>query len=429
MDWKMIKAAKALKGEINIPADKSISHRAVMFGSVSSGELRVENFLFSEDCVRTLDAFRAMGVEIERDGEGLFIRGKGLRSLKSPGRELYLGNSGTTMRVISGLLAGQDFSVKLTGDDSLSARPMGRVVDPLKKMGALVKTLNGDCPPLKVGGSGGALRGIDYISPVASAQIKSCVLAAGMYAIGETSVTEPFQSRDHTERILQYFSAPIIRKGLTTVIRGLEELVPKDLVVPGDISSAAFFMVGALAVPGSDVVLKGVGLNPTRVGILTVLERMGADMEITEQAGGVEPRGDIRIKYGPLKAAVVGAEEIPLLIDEVPVLIIAALLAEGRTVIRGISELKVKESDRIKTMTRNLLRMGVKIVEDESALIVDGPHEHFSAGELDSFGDHRVAMSMAIAALIADGECVIKNTECVDTSYPAFLSDLEGLRG
>jgi 3-phosphoshikimate 1-carboxyvinyltransferase len=429
MDWKIIKASKALKGEIKVPADKSVSHRAVMFGSVSSGDLRVENFLFSEDCTRTLDAFRAMGVDIERDGKGLFIRGKGLRSLKSPGRELYMGNSGTTMRVISGILAGQDFSVELTGDDSLSRRPMGRVVEPLKKMGAAVETLNDDRPPIKVGGPGGTLTGIDYISPVASAQIKSCVLAAGMYARGQTSVTEPFQSRDHTERMLEYFSAPIIRKGLTTVISGLKELIPRDLVVPGDISSAAFFIVGALGVPGSDIVLKGVGLNPTRVGMLTVLERMGADIEITGTAEGVEGLGDIRVKAGPLKAAVVEAEEIPLLIDEVPILIIASLLAEGRTVIRGISELKVKESDRIKTMADDLSRMGVKIMEEEGALVIDGPHEHFSAGELDSFGDHRIAMSMAIAALLSDGECVIRNAECVDTSYPDFLADLESLRG
>ena len=428
MDWKIAGTKKGLKGEMHVPPDKSVSHRAVMFGAVSLGALRIRNFLFGEDCMRTFEAFKAMGADIKRDGDDVVIRGKGLMGLTAPEGELYLGNSGTTTRVISGILAGQDFRVKLTGDESLSRRPMRRVVEPLRKMGAQIDTMDGDLLPIIIGGAKGRLKAIDYITPVASAQVKSCVLAAGMYAEGATSVTEPFQSRDHTERMLEYFSADIRKKGLTTTITGLKELVPKDLVVPGDISSAAFFIVGALSVPGSDVLLKGVGLNPTRTGILTVLKRMGADIEIVDLTYGVEPSGDIRVRAGRLKGTSVKAEEIPLLVDEVPVLMIAALLAEGRTEIHGISELKVKESDRIKTMGDNLSRLGASVSEEKGVLVINGPQKRFSAAELDSFGDHRVAMSMAIASLLADGECLIRDTACVDTSYPGFIADLEKLK-
>jgi 3-phosphoshikimate 1-carboxyvinyltransferase len=429
MDWKIKKAKSGLKGEVIVPPDKSISHRAVMFGSLAGGPCRVSNFLFGEDCLRTVDAFRAMGVEIREADGGLTVEGRGLKGLTPPEGDLYLGNSGTTMRIISGILAGQDFAVKLTGDESLSSRPMRRVTEPLKKMGSKIDTLNGNFPPIRIDPAGAPLKSIDYTTPVASAQVKSCVLAAGMYAEGETSVTEPFQSRDHTERMLEYLSADIERDGLTTRVKGFKELEARDIAVPGDISSAAFFIVGALLVEGSDIVLKNVGLNATRDGIIKVLKRMGADIEVLDVRGDVEPEGDIRVKSSTLKGTVIEAEEIPLLVDEVPVLIIAAAMADGRTEIRGISELKVKETDRVKSMRENLLKLGVEICEEGGELVLHGGAGMFASAELESFGDHRIAMSMAIAALVSDSECIVKDTGCADTSYPGFLEDLKTLAG
>lgn len=427
MNWKISGSKNGLRGTLRVPPDKSVTHRAVMFGGISSGELLIRNFLFGEDCLRTLDAFRVMGVRAERDGDDIFISGKGLRGLIAPPGELYLGNSGTTMRVMSGILAGQDFDVRLRGDDSLSSRPMLRVVEPLEKMGAKIGTGPGGRPPLEIKAAGKPLKAIDYITPVASAQVKSCILAAGMYAEGVTSVTEPFKSRDHTERMLEYLSADIKRTGMTTFITGSKELVSRDITVPGDISSAAFFIVGALILPGSEILLKGVGTNPTRTGLLTVLERMGADISIDASHEGVEPSGDLKIKYSRLRPTVVKPREIPLMIDEVPVLMIAALMAEGRTEIQGIGELKVKESDRIRTMAEDLSRLGAVVREDSGILYVEGLNKKPVPGTLDSFGDHRVAMSMAIASLLCDGESEILNTECVDTSYPGFLEHLGSL--
>lgn len=429
MDWNIKKCETGLKGEFTVPPDKSISHRAIMFGSIATGELKVKNFLLGEDCMRTYEAFRAMGVDITHTGGDVTVKGKGLKGLCKPEGDLYLGNSGTTMRIISGIIAGQEFPVTLTGDESLSSRPMGRIVDPLKEMGANITTSDGGVPPISIDGSLEPLRPVDYSTPVASAQVKSCILAAGLYASGKTSVTEPFQSRDHTERILEYFSADIDRKGLTTTVTGLKELSAKDVEVPGDISSAAFFIVGALLVKSSDIILKNVGLNSTRDGIIKVLKRMGADIEVLDVSGDVEPEGDIRVKYSNLKGTVIEAEEIPLLIDEVPVLIIAAAMADGRTEIRGISELKVKETDRVKSMRENLLKLGVEIVEEEGSLVIEGGVKRFAQADLESFGDHRIAMSMAIAALVSVGECVIRNAECADTSYPGFLRDLKALVG
>lgn len=428
MDWKIKKAEKGLRGEIVVPADKSISHRAIMFGSIASGTCKVSNFLFGEDCVSTLEAFQAMGVEITRQGNDLLIVGKGLRGLQPAEGNIDLGNSGTSMRIISGILAGQDFETNLIGDESLSKRPMGRVVEPLKEMGANIETLNGDLPPIKIMPACGALKAIDYKTPVASAQVKSCVLAAGLYSEGETSVTEPFQSRDHTERMLKYFSADIKTKGLTTVITGNKQLTSRDITVPGDISSAAFLMVAALIVEGSEIVLKNVGLNSTRDGILRVLKRMGADLEIFNVTESLEPYGDIRVRSSKLIGTTIEADEIPLLIDEVPIIIVAASVAKGKTVINGISELKVKESDRVSSMKDDLSRLGVSIYEEGSSLAVEGGACDFSPADLDSFGDHRIAMSMAVAALKCPGECVIRNTGCVDTSYPSFLKELEVLK-
>lgn len=428
MDWKIKKAEGPLKGSIKIPPDKSISHRTVMFGAISSGRLCVHNFLFGEDCMRSLESFRAMGVEIARKGDMLTINGVGLNGLKPPSGELYLGNSGTTMRIMSGILAGQGFGTKLTGDESLLSRPMGRIIDPLIKMDADINGREGKFPPIEIGAAGGALTSIRYSSPVASAQVKSCVLSAGLYADGTTSVTEPFQSRDHTERMLEYFSADIKREGLTTSITGRKEMEAGDIQVPGDISSAAFFIAGALLVEGSDLVITDVGLNPTRTGMIKVLERMGANIEIMEFYETTEPSGDIRVKASELKGTIVEAEEVPLLIDEIPVLVIVSMMAAGRTEIRGISELKVKESDRIKSMRDNLLKLGSDIHEEGDSLIIDGGTGLFSSADVDSFGDHRIAMSMAVAALVSDGECLVRDTACVDTSYPGFIADMEKMR-
>ena len=306
---------------------------------------------------------------------------------------------------------------------------MSRIIEPLSKMGAEIESAaDGPHAPLIIKKSAQALRSIEYNSPVASAQVKSCVLAAGLYAEGNTKVTEPFLSRDHSERMLKYFSAHISTEGLTTQIKGGCELTSKDIEIPGDISSAAFFIVAALVIPGSHLTIHNVGLNPTRIGVINVLKRMGGDINILDLKEGVEPFGDIEIKASELNSTTVSEEEIPLLIDEIPVLAVAALRAKGTTIIKGIKELKVKETDRVKSITDNFLVMGVNIAEEDNSLIIPGDVNSIKASELDSFGDHRIAMSMAIASLLADGDCLIKNVECVDTSYPGFLSDLEKLR-
>jgi 3-phosphoshikimate 1-carboxyvinyltransferase len=430
MDWKVKKAVTGLKGELTVPPDKSISHRAIMFGSISNGKCEVRNFLFSEDCMSTLKAFHALGTEITREGETVTVKGKGLKGLQPPSGELYLGNSGTTMRIISGILAGQSFETLLTGDESLSKRPMRRIIDPLSLMGAEIEpTEGGDHAPLKIKGKTVPLKAIDYSLPMASAQVKSCVLAAGLYADGKTQVIEPYQSRDHTERMMKYFSADIRRDGLLTEVQGLKELISKDLVVPGDISSAAFFMVGALIVHGSHLVIREVGMNPTRTGIIEVLKRMGADIRVLDLREGLEPAGDLEVRHSDLKGTVVEEDEVPLLIDEIPILAVAACMAEGETVIKGIKELKVKETDRVKSVTENLFQMGIRAEEENNSLIIPGKSAELAAAELDSFGDHRIAMSSAIAALVSDGECVILNTACTDTSYPNFLGDLHKVTG
>lgn len=428
MDWKILQAKNSLKGEVVVPADKSISHRAIMFGSIARGDMRISNFLFGEDCISTLDAFKALGVEILKEGDTLLVKGRGLKGLVPPKGPIYLGNSGTSMRIISGILAAQSFTTTLTGDESLSKRPMKRIIEPLEKMGARIESTEGHAP-LKVTGSTRPIKAIKYLTPVASAQVKSCILAAGLYADGKTIVIEPFQSRDHTERMLEYFSADIKKDGLTTEITGQKELEAKDVEVPGDVSSAAFFVAAALLVEGSSIVLRNVGLNRTRIGVLNVLERMGGKIEASNLRGELEPMGDLEVVYSPLKGTVVEEEEIPLLIDEIPVLMVAACLAEGETIIKGISELKVKESDRVKTMIDNLSRMGCKIKEKDNSLIIYGGEKTLKCAELDSFTDHRIAMSMAIAALVSNGECLIKNVACVDTSYPGFYNDLEKVSG
>ncbi len=424
MDWKIKKAQKGLKGELRVPPDKSISHRAVMFSSIARGKCRIDNFLFGEDCMRTYEAFLAMGVSITRKHNAVVVKGDGLKGLKAPAGALYMGNSGTSMRIMSGILAGQDFATELTGDESLSKRPMGRIVEPLRSMGANIETAGDGRPPIKIAPAGGPLKAVTYNTPVASAQVKSCVLSAGLYADGTTALTEPFQSRNHTEKMLEYFSAEIEREGLTTRVTGGKELVPKDLSVPGDVSSAAFFIVGALLVEGSNLVLRGVGLNPTRTGLISVLKRMGAKIDILDLRGESEPSGDLRALYSPLEGTIVKPSEIPLLIDEIPVLIIAAVTASSPTEIQGISELRVKESDRVRSMTENLSKLGVEMMEKGDSLIIYGGKKTFTSAVLDSFGDHRIAMSMAVASLISDDGCTIRDTDCVNTSYPDFPGHL-----
>lgn len=426
MDWKISKAKGPLKGELVVPPDKSVSHRAIMFAAISPGKCVINNFLSAEDCLCTLEAFRAMGIDIRRDGGTVTVNGNGLHGLKAPSGALFMGNSGTTTRILSGILAGQGFNVTLTGDASLSKRPMKRIMEPLSMMGAGFEALSGgDHLPFLIKGRGGALTPINYKLPVASAQVKSSVLVAGLYADGMTSVTEPFQSRDHTERMMELFSADIKRTGLTTRIKGLKEFTPRDIDVPGDISSAAFFLVGATIVEGSRLILRNVGVNPTRRGILDVLERMGADIRTLELRQGAEPSADLEARYAKLKGTTVEEKEIPLLIDEIPALAVAAATASGETVIKGVKELKVKETDRVKAIIEILRRMGAGAEERGDSLVIHGGVSVMKKAALDSFGDHRMAMIGAISALVSDGECLIRDTACVDTSYPGFLRDLE----
>jgi 3-phosphoshikimate 1-carboxyvinyltransferase len=416
-----------LKGEIAIPGDKSISHRSVIFSSIAEGRSVVSNFLPGEDNFRTVGAFRKMGVQIEEKGDGtLEIHGLGLNGLKEPDDVIDCGNSGTTIRLLSGLLAAQPFFSVLTGDQYLRKRPMKRVIKPLSAMGARIwGRSQGELPPLAI--SGGDIQPIHYDSPIASAQVKSAVLLAGLYAEGETSVFEPFPSRDHTERMLSYFGAEVrSREGGVSVIGG-PNLKSRDVVVPGDISSAAFFMVAGLIVPGSELLIKNVGVNPTRNGILEVLRLMGGSLEsINERDAAGEPVADILVKSSSLRGVEIGGSMIPRLIDEIPVLSVAAAFAEGTTVVRDAAELRVKETDRIAAVTSELRKLGGEVEDFEDGLAVTGV-ERLNGGRVDSHGDHRIAMSMAVAALAAGSPVAINDIECTGTSFPKFwriLSDV-----
>lgn len=419
--------AQKLQGTLSLPGDKSISHRAVMFASLAEGESRIENFLQAEDCLSTVKAFREMGIAIEiKTGNTVIVKGKGLRGLSQPGRELYLGNSGTTTRLLLGILAGQPFIATLSGDESLSKRPMKRVTDPLREMGAKIQgPEEGNKLPLTI--KGGELRGIEFRNEVASAQVKSAVLLAGLYAEGKTSVKEPLASRDHTERMLVLFGADFKKKGNLCVVRKTEKLKPQNIAVPSDISSAAFFIIAGLLVPGSDVMVRNVILNPTRTGFLAVLEKMGAQITYENVRQDWEPVGDIRVRYSALQGIRITKKMIPSLIDELPILMVACALASGKSEIRGAEELRVKETDRIKAMCSNLSRLGVKVKEKPDGCVIDGRSD-FESGETDSFTDHRVAMSMAVAGLRASGEVKIHGSEAVSISYPGFFEDLERLR-
>ena len=430
MEFRVMPGGR-LSGEARVPGDKSISHRSIMLGSLAEGVTHVSGFLEGDDALATVAAFRAMGVTIEGPVDGVVtIHGVGLHGLQAPAQALDLGNSGTSMRLLSGLLAGQDFDSELTGDSSLRGRPMGRVMTPLAQMGARIEGQEGDTPPLRITGSG-SLEAIHYDLPMASAQVKSCVLLAGLYAKGQTSLTEPAPTRDHTERMLRGFGYPVIRDGDGVIsLIGGGALQAADIEVPADISSAAFFLVAASIAPGSELLLAHVGINPTRIGIINLLRLMGADIELQdEREVGGEPVADLLVRSAPLHGIDIPAAEIPLAIDEFPALFIAAACAEGRTVLRGAEELRVKESDRIAAMAEGLTRLGVANEVLADGIIIDGfgASGSFGGGRVASHHDHRIAMSFAIAALRADGEIRIDDTDNVATSFPGFDALARGL--
>ncbi len=419
-----VQPVRSVRGEITVTGDKSISHRSIMLGSIAREITTVRGFLRGEDNLATLNAFRAMGVEVEDDGDVLRIVGKGLHGLVEPSDVIDCGNSGTSMRLMTGLLAGQKFFSVLSGDQYLRNRPMKRVLDPLSRMGAAIfGRAGGDRAPLAIVGK--ELNGISYASPVASAQVKSAVMLAGLYAAGETRVTEPHLSRDHSERMLRYFGADIETSAGGVTIRGGRELEGRDIVVPGDISSAAFFIVAALIVPGSELLIKGVGVNPTRTGILDILTAMGASLQLLDrrEVSG-EPVADILVKSSRLRGIEIAGDLIPRAIDEFPVLCVAASLAEGRTIIKDARELRVKETDRIAAMAVNLGKAGVKVVEKDDGMELEGV-ERLAGGRTDSFGDHRIAMSMLIAGLAAGSDSTVSDVACIATSFPEFLTLLE----
>lgn len=417
-----IKELTNLHGEITVPGDKSISHRAVMFGSLAKGTTRITHFLEGADCLSTISCFRKMGIDIENNNGEILVHGKGLRGLSSPTDILDVGNSGTTTRLISGILAGQNFVSELTGDDSIQSRPMKRIMTPLLSMGADITSIKGNnCVPLRIAGH--PLKAIHYDSPVASAQVKSCVLLAGMYSDGVTSVIEPVLSRNHTEIMLNYFGAQVTSEGTTASIVPEPSLHAREIAVPGDISSAAYFIAAGLLVPGSEILLKNVGINPTRDGLLRVCKDMGADITMLNVNMDGEPTADLLVRTSSLHGTTVGGEIIPTLIDEIPMIAVMAAFAEGTTIIKDAKELKVKESDRILVMAENLSRMGADITPTDDGMIIHGGKPLHGA-VIDSYLDHRVAMSFAIAGLLCDGPLSIKGGDCVKISYPEFYEDL-----
>lgn len=417
-----IKKLTNLHGELTVPGDKSISHRAVMFGSLAKGTTKITHFLEGADCLSTISCFRKMGIDIENNNGEILVHGKGLHGLSAPADILDVGNSGTTTRLISGILAGQNFVSELTGDDSIQSRPMKRIMTPLLSMGADIASIKGNnCVPLRI--TGHPLKAIHYDSPVASAQVKSCVLLAGMYSDGITSVTEPVLSRNHTEIMLNYFGARVTSEGTTASIAPEPSLFSREITVPGDISSAAYFIAAGLLVPGSEILLKNVGINPTRDGLLRVCKDMGADITLLNVNMEGEPTADLLVRTSSLHGTTVGGEIIPTLIDEIPMIAVMAAFAEGTTVIKDAKELKVKESDRILVMAENLSRMGADITPTEDGMIIHGGKPLHGA-EIDSYLDHRVAMSFAVAGLLCDGPLSIKGGDCVKISYPEFYEDL-----
>ncbi|MCK9582425.1 MAG: 3-phosphoshikimate 1-carboxyvinyltransferase [Endomicrobiales bacterium] len=436
--WEFSRVKK-LSGEISVPADKSITHRAIMFSSIANGVSRIENYLASGDCNATIRAFSSMdfsklpcsegmGVRIIEEGSTLEIHGVGLNGLIVPKTQIDAGNSGTTVRLLSGILAGQNFSSTMVGDASLSKRPMKRIIEPLSEMGAVFSLKENSHLPFTITGSKN-LKAINYKSLISSAQVKSCILLAGLYANGVTTFSEPTKSRDHTERMLKARGAKLNVDGNTVSIEKTNELKAMDMVVPGDISSAAFFIVAGLIVPNSKITLKNVGINPTRDGILEILKKMGAKITLQNKRDVCgEPVVDILVESSELKAVEFGGEIIPRLIDEIPILALAATQAKGQTKIYGAQELRVKESDRIKTIASELTKMGADIEETEDGLIINGPTK-LKGAKVESYNDHRIAMMLSIASLIADGKTYINDVVCVGTSYAKFRSDLDSIKG
>jgi len=415
-----------LKGEITVPGDKSISHRSVMFGSIAKGTTEIYNYLQGADCLSTISCFQKMGIDIENKGNTVLVHGKGLHGLTRPDCVLDCGNSGTTTRLISGILAAQNFDVTLTGDASIQKRPMKRIIEPLSLMGADISSVyNNGCAPLHIVGR--QLHGIHYTSRVASAQVKSSILLAGLYADSETRVTEPHVSRNHSEIMLRYFGADVRTEDTTAIIQPARELHGNIVHVPGDISSAAFFICAGLIVPGSEILIRNVGINPTRDGILRVCKEMGADLTIlNENAESGEPTADILVRSSELHGITIGGAIIPTLIDELPMIAAMACFAEGETIIKDASELKVKESNRLEIMVQGLSAMGADVTETEDGMIIRGGKPLHGA-VIDSKLDHRIAMTFAVTGLCADGETEILGAECVDISYPEFYKDLQKL--
>ncbi len=422
-----LKHTAHLKGTISVPGDKSISHRAIMFGAISEGTTEITNFLQGADCLSTISCFREMGISIENRAGRVTVHGKGLHGLQKPGKMLDAGNSGTTTRLISGILAGQPFSSELNGDASIQKRPMKRILTPLSAMGANVQSIkNNGCAPLAF--SPAPLHGISYPSPVASAQVKSCILLAGLYADGTTSVTEPRLSRNHTELMLSAFGAEITADGTTVSILPQPRLTGLSVTVPGDISSAAYFIAAGLLVKDAEILIQNVGINPTRDGILKIACAMGGRIEkLNERTVSGEPVCDLLVTSSPLHGTTVGGDVIPSLIDEIPIIAVLAAFAEGTTVIQDAAELKVKESDRIFTTTDNLRRMGAAVQPTADGMIIEGNPDALHGTDFESYGDHRIAMSFAVAALAIQDNCTMRNAECVRISYPDFYDELAGL--
>lgn len=422
---KDIPSAQKLCGSIILPGDKSISHRAVMLGSIAMGQTMVKGLADCDDCNYTIEAFRQMGVPIVKHGNKTAIRGVGLRGLKRPIAPLYVGESGTSMRILPGILAGQSFASAIKGAGSLSRRPMDRIVEPLSFMGVDIKAGRGGYPPLRI--NGGKVRPVKYTMKVSSAQVKSAILFAALYSDGITTVEELFRSRDHTERMMKCFGAKLKVEGLKVSIHGGKELTGRPLEVPGDISSASFFMVGAILLKGSRVRIQKVSINPTRTGILDVFSRMGARYRIVNRVDAFEPYADIEVRSSETRGTVIEKAEIPALIDELPALFILAALSKGRTVIRGARELRVKETDRIASMKENLTRMGACFAVKGGDIVIEGL-DSLKGASLKGFGDHRTVMSMVMAALVAKGKSVIDDVGCVNKSFPGFFKTLDSIR-
>ncbi len=422
MEQKSITPVRSIQGTVQVPGDKSISHRALILASLANGSCTLRGLSGAGDVLSTIDCLKGLGISITKRSGAVVVKGKGKHGYKKPKKALNAANSGTTIRLLSGVLAAQPFVCEIDGDESLRNRPMRRIIEPLESMGGHIESV-GYKAPLKI--FGGPLHAIDYASTVASAQVKSCVLLAGLYAKGSTRVSEPAPTRDHTERMLEEFGAKIGGAQNVVCVQGPAELTPTDIDVPGDISAAAFFLVAACLLPESSIAIENVGINPSRIGILDALTAMGARVERTEVSNlNNEPRCTLTAVHSPLTAASFGGSMIPAIIDEIPILAIAATQAHGNTVIRDAGELRVKESDRLAAVAQNLLAMGAQIKETRDGFVITGPTPLHGA-EIDSFGDHRIAMSFTIAGLLAAGETVIKGSECVTISFPGFFNSLE----